>query len=632
MRFCKKIIYKIVKIKFSYNRIATKLVFFIIYFLLILNNNIIAQNLVINPSFEYHSNCPIYSKDISACTGWNTACDSISCIFSDCLEEYFTDCSSIGNRPPNIITAGYQYPRTGNCMVMVHNRYSTLYHYRSVIQGTLKTTLIKGVKYYMGCYVVAGNNSGSYTDNFGFFANQQDWANKHIVLAGSNPLFTISNPLNKIISDTFSWLKIDGYFIARGGEKYILLGSLAGSNANVDLHVVNSNNKNTNPLYSYMYIDDVWLQQAYMDTIVRIGHDTVLCKGQSITLHYGVPSSTSQYWQDNATADSFVVTKPGLYKLTYDSFGYKLIDSIIVHYDSIIPTNLSHALVPCIFPYQVSFAATSNTYLWPDGSIGNNYKVIKPGNYVYAISNGACKGKDSFVVAPSRQIFLSLPKDTTLCEKDTINIQLSLDNNYLWQDGSTNNTKQISKTGIYWVTANNGDCVASDTMYAKFESTVLFHLPTDTILCDGSTWDVNLNNIPYGLNWQDGSQSKHYQISIPGLYTVSVANACGTSKAIINVKDSDCSCSVYAPNAFTPDNNGLNDQFISQSACSPMSFEIQVYNRWGEMIFQSNDISKGWDGNYKGAVCPDGIYYWQITYKMPNTTEQLKYGTVMLMR
>ncbi|SFT72890.1 gliding motility-associated C-terminal domain-containing protein [Lishizhenia tianjinensis] len=72
---------------------------------------------------------------------------------------------------------------------------------------------------------------------------------------------------------------------------------------------------------------------------------------------------------------------------------------------------------------------------------------------------------------------------------------------------------------------------------------------------------------------------------------------------------------LYVPNTFTPDGNSINNEFFAVSTTEVETFHLQIFNRWGEVIFESKDINEGWDGTYKGKLCQDGVYTWKIKYK-----------------
>jgi gliding motility-associated-like protein len=73
----------------------------------------------------------------------------------------------------------------------------------------------------------------------------------------------------------------------------------------------------------------------------------------------------------------------------------------------------------------------------------------------------------------------------------------------------------------------------------------------------------------------------------------------------------------YVPNTFTPDEDNFNPTFLPvfTAGFDIFNYNLLIFNRWGEVIFESNNALIGWDGTYSGEVCQDGTYIWQITFK-----------------
>jgi gliding motility-associated-like protein len=73
------------------------------------------------------------------------------------------------------------------------------------------------------------------------------------------------------------------------------------------------------------------------------------------------------------------------------------------------------------------------------------------------------------------------------------------------------------------------------------------------------------------------------------------------------------------PNAFTPDGDAFNQTFIPvfSSGCAPYdkNYHLMIFNRWGELLFESYDYQVGWDGTYGGQLVQDGVYVWKIIVK-----------------
>jgi gliding motility-associated-like protein len=90
----------------------------------------------------------------------------------------------------------------------------------------------------------------------------------------------------------------------------------------------------------------------------------------------------------------------------------------------------------------------------------------------------------------------------------------------------------------------------------------------------------------------------------------------------------------YIPNAFTPNGDGLNDKFIILGIPYEQvtHFNLQIYDRWGQMIYTSNDIREGWDGTRNGENCPEGVYVWTIYYQDNKKKPVTNKGTITLIR
>lgn len=98
-------------------------------------------------------------------------------------------------------------------------------------------------------------------------------------------------------------------------------------------------------------------------------------------------------------------------------------------------------------------------------------------------------------------------------------------------------------------------------------------------------------------------------------------------------------CAVYAANAFTPNGDGVNDLFsiVISEDCSPVSYHLRVYDRWGRLVFESGDPSEAFDGYYDGQTLKEGVYLWRLNarYEVPSQTRIVtidERGSVVLIR
>jgi gliding motility-associated-like protein len=122
------------------------------------------------------------------------------------------------------------------------------------------------------------------------------------------------------------------------------------------------------------------------------------------------------------------------------------------------------------------------------------------------------------------------------------------------------------------------------------------------------------------------------EIKYPVKLTVSNL-ALGCSDSIIKMITVLDFCSTDIPTAFTPNNDGLNDTFGPHNALKADNYYFRIYNRWGQLIFESKEWKKRWDGKFNGSLQGTGAFVWMLTYTNRTTGQKvLKKGTVTLIR
>jgi gliding motility-associated-like protein len=160
-----------------------------------------------------------------------------------------------------------------------------------------------------------------------------------------------------------------------------------------------------------------------------------------------------------------------------------------------------------------------------------------------------------------------------------------------------------------------------------------FDLGMDQTICDGDSIMLQGNSLyATDYSWQDGTKGNVLIVWNAGIYTLTASNNCGSVKDSVNVNVDFCgSCPVFVPNAFTPNNDGVNDLFKIHSECEDLEIELYIFNRWGENIYYDNSANPSWDGKINGQPAPMATYVWQLYY-----TDQLiretKKGNVILIR
>lgn len=98
-----------------------------------------------------------------------------------------------------------------------------------------------------------------------------------------------------------------------------------------------------------------------------------------------------------------------------------------------------------------------------------------------------------------------------------------------------------------------------------------------------------------------------------------------------NIIESRLSFRMFLPNAFTPDGDNLNDNFIAEGP-AVFNFKMEVYNRWGERVFSTNDLINGWDGNINGDKAPQATYIYKIFFEDASGRKYDQMGSFILLR
>ena len=154
-------------------------------------------------------------------------------------------------------------------------------------------------------------------------------------------------------------------------------------------------------------------------------------------------------------------------------------------------------------------------------------------------------------------------------------------------------------------------------------------------ICDGdsvhSVYTVNSPSVGWNqwiiLSDTIVSSQLNWSWTGEGIFTFEVtrwSNGCQSNPEIVAVTLQLCPNElIWIPNTFTPDGDEYNQYFtpVITSGVDIYQYQMQIFNRWGEIVWESFDVSSKWDGTYNGSKCADGVYSWQIRFGVPKTDE-----------
>ena len=226
-----------------------------------------------------------------------------------------------------------------------------------------------------------------------------------------------------------------------------------------------------------------------------------------------------------------------------------------------------------------------------------------------------------------------LGTDTSSC--NALSLEIGVEEiagfNYLWNTGSTQSKITTTAFGDYWLEIDEDGCKVRDTITVSPINKPVVALGPDTSICKYKPVILKTQSAGYDTYlWSTGETTPTIFVNQTGTYTVKVTqNGCDASDSI-QVLPGDCD--VYVPSAFTPNNDGKNETFGVIDNVALQYFSLQVYGKWGQLIFSSNDVTQKWDGTFKGKSMPNGAYIWILTYVNRSGRKFDEQGTVMLIR
>ncbi len=366
------------------------------------------------------------------------------------------------------------------------------------------------------------------------------------------------------------------------------------------------------------------------------------CGRSSFNFHlyyYTTPDSVLWSFGDGMQSRQFqpahVYTKPGTYSVKVIVYVQGLVKSFsdmvtyIIFPSKLLPRDTT-LCVNAVLNLNCTVPSATN-YIWNNGDTMPIRTLNQAGFYKITVSGGGCSKSDSFNLAYDNHGY-NLGNDTTLCQGDTLVLAGPTwpNDQYQWNTGSTGQLLYVTAPNAYILAVYDGTCHFADTINVKYDLFPARVLPSDTVICDGQSIPVSIKNFNGSILWQDGKTDSDYTINSSGTYSVTLKNLCGTKTYASTITDSNCDCYLFIPNIFTPNNDHINDIFYVESACEPVNYTLEIYNRWGERIFESNNINTGWDGTFKNLTCPGGVYIYKIKYKFSHSTNQIKAGTLVV--
>lgn len=394
---------------------------------------------------------------------------------------------------------------------------------------------------------------------------------------------------------------------------------------------------------------DTLVISEYIIQSLSLGPDVAFCSYETAQLTVNNPAMTSYIWSTGETTQTINVDMQGNYAVfARDSNSCVYVDTIFV--DEIVAPFPIITGTPEYCPDSTTNLGLSGTYSSYHWSTGEDTPTVNVGApygqiWVQVRDEFNCIGSDTVLISEIQLPDLDLGDDRFICPDDLTQVSALITGAtaYQWSTGQNSPIVFLS-TGTYDVEAIYHNCPVYDTISIFPNLTPVLELGEGFTICPGGeiilTPDL-LQNYD-SLVWSDGSQNISYNhtgdiIMFDSVHVTATAYGCGEARDTVSIYIENCECIVYIPNTFTPDGNDFNNGFSITHLCEFFHFELTIYDRWGEIMFHTNDPNFVWDArNPDGSPVQDGVYTWTMTYQsledIQNNTTINEYGSITVLR
>ena len=395
--------------------------------------------------------------------------------------------------------------------------------------------------------------------------------------------------------------------------------------------------------------------------IADAGPDLNLCYGDSIPLHTVAQAGQQYLWSPfvNTTCPTCDTTlafpdTTTTFTITASLGNCQALDSVVVNVTRLYP-NAGPDVAECPGFGRTLIASGGDSYLWQpavgiDNPVEDTVTATPPATTTYvltATSSGfVCNATDTVVVTVYPGATATVSADTTICYGTRATLYGSGGETYAWSpldivtgpSGSVTDAFPSDTTAFRLIVTDVNGC--KDTAYVTVnvfpEPPISVSPPQyiyygEEVMLEASGGASYLWT-PDSTLQLETTTNPLARPSFSTTYTVLITtdNGCSFEREVPVIVDR--TSFVLAPNAFSPNGDGINDQFKIIVRGVFQVRKIQIFDRWGESLFQTNDVDQGWDGTFNGQPAAVGVYVYQIQGTDINDQPILQSGHLLLLR
>ena len=295
--------------------------------------------------------------------------------------------------------------------------------------------------------------------------------------------------------------------------------------------------------------------------------------------------------------------------------------------------------------YQLDAPVVSGaTYQWSNMATTQSINLGVNGRYWLDMSDGVCSRSDTVTVLFNSFLLSPQVNELKLCKGQPARPLPAQGQNLLWyadaiggMGSSSSPVVSTVDTGrmTYWVSQTIRGCESPRLpLEVKVIDKPIFNLGDAYIIpCDAL--GVVMQVVPDGESeylWSNGITRESITATARGSYSLYAENMCGNHRDTTIAVECEDRC-VQFPTAFTPNGDGKNDTYRAGCFCPVPAYKLVIYNRNGEMVYQTKDPQSGWNGYFRGQPQPDGVYiYYSEFFDFVIKQNRTQKGTLVLVR
>ena len=250
---------------------------------------------------------------------------------------------------------------------------------------------------------------------------------------------------------------------------------------------------------------------------------------------------------------------------------------------------------------------------------------------------GVCQKTDTIFIDSLPHPSVHLGADTSLCPGERLILRnKDQRGNFSWNDGSRDSILVVSEAGVYSLNSTIGNCSDTDDIQVSYAQVPALPLAYDSTICMGQSVELNGaigENATY--LWSNMETTPVIQVNEAGKYTIQIQTQCFLQEIDFDISTQKCDCNHFIPNVFTPNQDGIHDQWKIKFSEGIEKIDLQIFTRWGQSVFHSTQSNYYWSGKIGKKPAPEGVYFWVLRYTCIEGTEfvqKVEKGYVSLLR